>query len=363
MTYRLFLIGASVAVAVAGCRTNPNTVLVERELRLQEDEIYRLHDCIQDYQMALASARRRIAALEEQLGYDDSDERPPTDLSGPDYFEPPEPRAEDEPSSPEPMPSVPIVPEVDLGKPNGASTEPDMPDPSSVRPSDSDELEAAPPWTPPGDASPDSPPPDSQPRSIDGASRGTADSAQVARVLVNRALTGGIDVDGQPGDEGLLVVVEPRDAKDRYLAAPAEITVVVLDPEADERIARWEYTAAETAELFHDSSFGRGIQLEMGWPDDSPPGRNLHVFVRYTTADGRKLEVDQPIRVEPRPESVAGWTSGPAQAARGVGEQSQMAASPRRPAPADPANQPDPDTRSPRTATRFQRPNWSPERR
>ena len=38
----------------------------------------------------------------------------------------------------------------------------------------------------------------------------------------------------------------------------------------------------------------------MAWPDGPPKHHKLHVFVRYVTADGRKLQTDGPIDVGPR---------------------------------------------------------------
>ncbi len=365
MRFRLFALGASILVAATGCRTDPNTVLVERELRLQEDEIYRLHDCVQDYRLALESARRRVASLERQLEDGQPDDVRPPDTRGPDFLEPPESPREDAPRSPQPMPAVPIVPKVELGEPTepeGAPAWPSTPGAAPPRTTDPDKMEEAPRWNPPGSQAP-GPQKSSSPSQENsaGVSRAGDDSSRVARVLINRALTGGIDVDGRPGDEGLLVVVEPRDERDRYLAAPAEITVVVLDPARDSRIARWEYTIAETAELFHDSTFGRGIQLEMGWPKEGPKNRDLHVFVRYTTADGRKLDVDQAIRVEPRVDGESGWAARPARSRQDDAQDTAAASG--QPTSSEPQAGSEADGRpSPRTAGRIDRPAWSPER-
>jgi hypothetical protein len=183
-------------------------------------------------------------------------------------------------------------------------------------------------------------------------------------LLVNRALSGGFDADGRPGDEGVIVVIEPRDRQDRYVAAPGDVALVLLDPALDARIARWDFSAAETARMFHDSTFGRGIQLEMTWPGEPPKNRDLHVFVRYTTADGRQLDVDQPIRVEPSGRSVAGWSAREPRSGEGGTSRAPSAASTHgRPTPADPATRPRTgDGSSSRTATRPDRPAWSPER-
>ena len=95
------------------------------------------------------------------------------------------------------------------------------------------------------------------------------------------------------------------------------MSVVVLDPAVlDERgkaarVARWDFTAAETASLFRRTDSSRAIHLAMAWPADPPKHNKLHLFVRYVTADGRKLEADRPIEVALPGERQAGWTPAP----------------------------------------------------
>ena len=84
----------------------------------------------------------------------------------------------------------------------------------------------------------------------------SGNSRQVASIAINRELTGGIAAAGGPGDDGLLVVVAPRDRRGRPVAAPADMSVAVFDPAVrDEEglavlVGRWDFTAAETGSLF-----------------------------------------------------------------------------------------------------------------
>jgi len=367
MRIRQVALGASLLLAALGCRTDPNMVLLERELRLQEDEIFRLRDCVEECQTALASTRRENATLRRQAG----GAAPDVDLSFDAGLADEVPEQDEAPQFPGPAPARPMPPTIELEEPS--RPEPVLPRPAepgplqgpSGRPTGRPELEEAPRWSPPPGAAGSG----SVPQPLDdGAVRAGADSMQVARVLVNRALSGGFDADGRPGDEGVIVVIEPRDREDRYVRAPGDVSVVLLDPALDARVARWHFSAAETARMFHDSTFGRGMQLEMSWPGDPPESRELHVFVRYATADGRQLEVDQPIRIEPPGRSVAGWSAREPRETRpaegGASRAPAAASTPARPTPADPATRPrGDDGPSPsRTATRPDRPAWSPDR-
>jgi hypothetical protein len=366
MKIRLVALGASLLLAALGCRTDPNMVLLERELRLQEDEIFRLRHCVEECQAALAATRRESATLRrDSVG----STVPGVDLSLDGAPSGNIPESGEAPDFVAPAPARPVPPPVELEEPGPLESVPARTGPGAARgldgwPTDRTEMEEAPRWSPPPGAARPGTSSGSMPQPLDeGATHASAESTQVARVLISRSLSGGFDADGRPGDEGVIVVLEPRDPQDRYVAAPANVSVVLLDPALDTRVARWDFSAAETARMFYDSTFGRGLQLEMTWPDDPPENRELHVFVRYATADGRQLDVDQPIRVEPPGRSLAGWSARePRSGNGGTSHAGAPAPSSRHaPTPASPTTGPrHDDAPSPsRTATR---PAWSPDR-
>ena len=161
---------------------------------------------------------------------------------------------------------------------------------------------------------------------------GPADNSPVAQITLHPALTGGIGTGSRPGDEGLLVVVEPRDFGGNIVNAPGDISVALLDPALtgeQARLARWDFAAAETQGMIRTGS-QPGIHLRLPWTS-TPAHDRLKVFVRYTTRDGRKLQAERLIAVA---------LNGPPPAMREALPD------------ADPAQ----------TASRPQRPQWSPVR-
>ena len=81
--------------------------------------------------------------------------------------------------------------------------------------------------------------------------------------------------DSQPGDDGLTVVIEPRNAGEEFVPEAGDVSVVVLDPsKAGEaaRVARWNFTATETRQKIAAGSAARGIRLQMPWPATPPCG-------------------------------------------------------------------------------------------
>jgi hypothetical protein len=365
-----FAVLASVCLAVAGCRTDPNITLLERELRLQEDEIYRLRGVVEDYQAALRSCqegalpRRRSEAAEPGLG----------GLPGP-------PKVEGVPKA---LPETGSAPS---GADNGRANE--------ARPSPSE----APLWKPPGAGQPDGPSeegpvqgpnsprlPIPRPPDDDTVGNGAevhptggtgpllpANSRQVTQLTLDRRLTGGYDTDSRPGDEGILVVIQPQDAQGRSVQAPAEVSVAVLDPALQgeaARVARWDFTAAETATRFRKTGPGGAIQLKMLWPADPPVHSQLYLFVRYTTGDGRRLQAEGPIQITLPGQMARGWVRAkvptPAREASrpaDPGEPDQAKPRQLRPTPVVPTLTPNPASPAGKPAEpKLRPPVWSPNR-
>ncbi len=81
------LVGA--CLALAGCRADLNQQLLERELRMQEDQIYRLQDELASHNARLESALGENTSLRRQLGIVDAAPRPARSSSAPTFVPPP----------------------------------------------------------------------------------------------------------------------------------------------------------------------------------------------------------------------------------------------------------------------------------
>ena len=120
------------------------------------------------------------------------------------------------------------------------------------------------------------------------------------RITLNRLSVGGWDADGRAGDDGIFLLIEPRDAEGQMIAAAGPISVVLLDrglPGEAARVARWDLTAHQAAAYFRRMPAGDGIYLELPWPSAPPVHSHLHLFVRFTTRDGRNLEANRELDI------------------------------------------------------------------
>lgn len=134
---------------------------------------------------------------------------------------------------------------------------------------------------------------------------------RVASVYLNPRRTGGLDLDGRPGDDGLAVLLEPRNELGQYLADPGSLSIVLLDPakEGDAaRFARWDFDPEATARMMSAQGFDRGLLVRVPWPDQPPDSERLHLFARYTDAEGISVEADREIVLNARTLLADRWT-------------------------------------------------------
>ncbi|NLY03114.1 MAG: hypothetical protein GXY83_44260 [Rhodopirellula sp.] len=299
-------------LAAAGCRTDPNIVLLERENRELEDTIYELQACLDEYQQALDTCRKRKPSSDNDLaGAADTtagSSRPPAQPVGPALT----PKRQEPPartSGPPPAPVSPedlIPPTIEMpGKPlpEGQLPEtfrtPDLPSglPDAASPSPQPKPERRPTTT----TKPGVPGVGVLAKTVRATDRDA-----VAAIAIRTEWTRGCDLDGRGGDDGVWVFVEPRDAAGNVCAAAGPVSVVVLDPAFSgdaARVARWDFTSDEVARATVDN----GIGLEMAWPQGPPSHGNLQLYVRYQTADGRKLEDSCTIQVSVGSQQADNW--------------------------------------------------------
>jgi hypothetical protein len=295
---------------LAGCRTAPyvNSHLetVNSEYRQLEDYVYSLEDENAKLQRELDDCKKLGAArgdssspsergglFRRKLRSTPSSESP--ELSPP-TIDPGTPSEPNIPSETPPRrstlnrPAADAAPEdLDLAPPTVELPAPRAAEPTPARPGAPAKPEPLPPAAP-------------------------ADT-KITHLFLNPIMTGGSDLDSRPGDDGLSVVIEPRNAADEYVPQAGAISIVVLDPSKageEARVARWNFDLTATQQKLKTSSAARGIQLQMPWPATPPATERLQLFVRYETADGRQLQTDREIFLTPPGQLSQRWTPRPA---------------------------------------------------
>ena len=408
----------ALSLSLSGCKgTDSSIELLESELRWMEDQLYVMDRELANTQAKLDSSQRYNEALKKEIKQDrgSSSRSVPT----------PTPAIEEETFDESDL----VIPEIDLGPDaddTSTSSDPPVIDESVIEGSLEATDNAAETQTPsllqpgseptegfrvPAEQLPTQPPvdddaptdlPNPPALNLEDITRGEvpASDVHVARIVLNSRLSGGYDFDGQPGDDGLLLVIEPQNTAGQYLPLPGDLTITVEDPRrpsADARIARWDFNAVETVDYMKKTLLGRGIHLKLPWPNQPPDQAMLKVFATYHSTDGRQLGASRNVKIDLGANRDPIADTSPAspfetqllpksrRASRRERSVTSLPAPPRAPSPNLNANQPqrdkesrvaqqpwqpsrnqnqtaNPQKKEARSATRISQPSWRPYR-
>jgi hypothetical protein len=127
--------------------------------------------------------------------------------------------------------------------------------------------------------------------------------------------TGGVDEDGVPGDEGLMVVVVPRDEDGAAVKVPARVEIAaweVTPAGLKNPIGSWSVPAEKVRPTWRSGFVSTGYFVAVPW-QTYPGTEKVRVAVRLTTLDGRAFEADRDIFVKVcQPRAGAPFTPIPA---------------------------------------------------
>lgn len=310
----VLLIG--IVTAQSGCRRrDPYTDGVLEITRAEkidlEDQIYALEDKLAEKERELDALRSRTPGrvpATRDLRPRPSTPAPPvvpdSDLVPPaiDPGIPVEPKIELPPIDAQPS-RPPISPRVPLRPASRTITPP-------ARPPEEERVEEAVP-----EAASDAeelPPPDvSQASFRKPVAAADVDDPRVTNVFINPFQTMGVELDQQPGDDGITLLCEPRNDAGQLVAQAGEMTIVVLDPALEGeagRVARWELSKDEVGQRMLDARPEQGIKAQLKWTDKRPEHGKLKIFVRYHTADGRQVEAASDVYVTLPGQISQRWT-------------------------------------------------------
>jgi hypothetical protein len=114
-----------------------------------------------------------------------------------------------------------------------------------------------------------------------------------------------------------------------FVPRAGDVSIVLLDPAAEgdaQRLARWDFPLDEATHRIRTEKFGRGLNFKLPWPGEPPQRTRLHVFVRYTSDDGRVMEDDHPLEIAEQGEYSNRWTPKSVQPISDRGDDSKSAA-------------------------------------
>ncbi|MGQ9563808.1 MAG: hypothetical protein ACUVTH_09775 [Thermogutta sp.] len=323
------------ATLALGCRTPQIVTQLERENYALESKIWELVSLLEKKQTELDACRSELNELRSRFGAagKNASASPPRELYAPSWPEKtdrtlqPSPRVGSSPE-PFPLPEINVTPPIretspERALPGAASKSAPTPPPDEnevnspflLAPTDGETQptpDVLPEETMRG-ASPLDLGNKSAPLSVNQIStplnaplgQTPHPSGIPARLSIPQEFLSGRDYDGQPGDDGIALLVQPRDTEGRVILEPAAISVVVVDPAVrgpNARVARWDLQPEEVRSYAVRRGDVTGFLLELPWPNRSPDHEDLKVFLRYYKPNGDSLEAQGDVRVSlPRP--------------------------------------------------------------
>lgn len=136
---------------------------------------------------------------------------------------------------------------------------------------------------------------------------------RVKGLKINSLLTGGIDRDGQPGDDQVTVVFAPVDDQGNPVRTPGSIECALLDPAqpaASQRLGLWTFDSQKSEAAWSSTLGNFGYRLELPW-QTPPSSRDLVLHIRLNAANGSQFETSGPIRVTLSPLALGADQSMP----------------------------------------------------
>lgn len=135
---------------------------------------------------------------------------------------------------------------------------------------------------------------------------------RIVDIAFHPTLTRAANFDDESDDDGLYLVLQPKNAAGQLVPTFADLEIAVLDParegdSASARIGRWSYSAVEVKSKFQPIGTSQGIHLTLPWNGPDPLADRVIVFVRYTLPDGRQVVNDKTIFVSGKGNMKTVW--------------------------------------------------------
>ena len=134
---------------------------------------------------------------------------------------------------------------------------------------------------------------------------------KVIEIAFHPTLCRGQCLDSKDRNDGLYLVLQPRNASGEVIDLPASLTIVALDPNRPDdqsKIGRWTLTKEEIDAQLEPVGIGHGFHISLPWQEAKPSGDAVQVHIRYEMQDGRRLVNERRIQLHVPSAGSASWT-------------------------------------------------------
>lgn len=133
---------------------------------------------------------------------------------------------------------------------------------------------------------------------------------RIVEIAFHETLCRGHNFDESPDDDGLYLVLVPKNESGEPLQQTGRLTVVVEEThnEISKRIAVWNVTPDELKESLEPIGASQGFHLSLPFQDVAPESNRVQVFLKYELEDGRVLVNRKDIQLRKPGRRQTTWT-------------------------------------------------------
>jgi outer membrane murein-binding lipoprotein Lpp len=117
----------------------------------------------------------------------------------------------------------------------------------------------------------------------------------------NMLLTSGQNRDGQPGDDGLSVMLTPVDVHGDLVKLVGEVELELFDmtlDAANQRLGGWKFSTEEVRDRWHRGFVGSGYLFQVDW-QRFPAASELTLHARFRVPHGSQFDATTQVKVDP----------------------------------------------------------------
>lgn len=138
---------------------------------------------------------------------------------------------------------------------------------------------------------------------------------RIVELAFHPSLSRAANFDDQSDDDGLYLVLQPKNVEGQLVPTFGTLEIAVHDPAKmtqdgpndSSRIGRWNYSANEVKSKFQPIGSSQGIHLTLPWNGPDPEADRVLVFIRYTLPDGRQVPNEKTIFVSGKGNMKTVW--------------------------------------------------------
>ncbi len=115
---------------------------------------------------------------------------------------------------------------------------------------------------------------------------------RIVEIAFQPALSRAVSFDGDNQDDGLFLVLQPKNEQGQVVAIAGAVSIEVIDPSREGNnpvIGKWNYSPAEIEDKIQPIGSKQGIHLTLPWNGPNPKADRVIVVATYQMDNGRKV--------------------------------------------------------------------------